>query len=149
LDGALLTVDEHFFRWEQNRRCSFYLTGHSMPLFHAFAEDYLLEEVAPGRTHFTYSVAVEPRLTIRMGGPIAQTYFGSTFRKGCKGLQSLRPGQSTFKSRLPLIFLPRLRTGFLAMASRQAPAPRIGPITGVACSARAITGHAVQNPAKQ
>jgi hypothetical protein len=59
-----------------------------MPLFHAFAEDYLLEEVAPGRTRFTYSVAAEPRLMIRMGGPIAQTYFGSMFRNGCKGLQS-------------------------------------------------------------
>jgi len=51
-----------------------------MPLFHAFAEDYLLEEVASGETRFTYSVAAEPRLTLRMGGPIAQTYFGSRFR---------------------------------------------------------------------
>jgi hypothetical protein len=49
---ALVTADEYFFRWEQNRRFSFYLTGHSMPFFHAFAEDYLLEEVAPGRTQF-------------------------------------------------------------------------------------------------
>ena len=59
-----------------------------MPLFHAFAEDYLLEEVAPRRTQFTYSVAAEPRLTLRLGGPITQTYFGSMFRNGCKGLQS-------------------------------------------------------------
>jgi len=58
-----------------------------MPLFHAFAEDYLLEEVAPGRTRFTYTVAIEPRLGLRIGGPIARTYFGSTFRNGCKGLQ--------------------------------------------------------------
>ena len=83
-----VTIDEHFFRWEQDHRFSFYLIGHSMPLFHAFAEDYLLEEVAPSRTQFTYSVAAEPRLMIRMGGPIAQTYFGSMFRNGCKGLQS-------------------------------------------------------------
>jgi hypothetical protein len=83
-----VSVDEHFFRWEQDRRCSFYLTGHSMPLFHAFAEDYLLEEVGPGKTRFTYSVAIEPRLTLSMGGPIARTYFGSMFRNGCKGLQS-------------------------------------------------------------
>ena len=82
-----VTADERFFRWEQNRRFSFYLTGHSMPLFHAFAEDYLLEEVAPSRTQFTYSVAAEPRLTLRMGGPIAQTYFGSMVRNACKGLQ--------------------------------------------------------------
>jgi|SRR5262249_17700462 len=92
-----VTADERFFRWEQDRRCSFYLTGHSMPLFHAFAEDYLLEEVASGETRFTYSVAAEPRLTLRMGGPIAQTYFGSMFKNGCKGLQSyiLKAGASS------------------------------------------------------
>jgi hypothetical protein len=52
---TLATLDEHFFRWEQNRRCSFYVTGHSMPLAHALAEDYLLEEVAPSKTRFTYA----------------------------------------------------------------------------------------------
>jgi hypothetical protein len=83
-----VSVDEHFFRWEQDRRLSFYLTGQSMPLAHALAEDYLLEEVAPSKTRFTYSVAIEPRLALRMGGPIARTYLGSMFRNGCKGLQN-------------------------------------------------------------
>jgi hypothetical protein len=84
----LLTVDEHFFRWEQDRRFSFYLTAASMPFVHALAEDYLLEELAPGHTRFTYSVAIEPRLALRMGGPIARKYFDSTFANACKGLQS-------------------------------------------------------------
>ena len=83
-----VAVDEHFFRWEQDRRFSFYLTGHSMPLFHAFAEDYLLDERAPGETRFTYSVAIEPRLALRIGGSIARKYFDSTFANACKGLQS-------------------------------------------------------------
>src|SRR5690348_14335041 len=39
-----IALDEHFFRWEQARRLSFYLTGQAMPLSHALAEDYLLEE---------------------------------------------------------------------------------------------------------
>ena len=56
-----ITVDERFFRWEHDRRFSFYLTGHSVPLAHAFAEDYRLDEVAGGETRFTYSVAIEPR----------------------------------------------------------------------------------------
>jgi hypothetical protein len=85
---TLVTVDEHFFRWEQDRRLSFYSTGLSMPLAHALAEDYLLEEFAPGKTRFTYSVAIEPRLMVSMGGPIARTYFGSMFTNACKGLQS-------------------------------------------------------------
>jgi hypothetical protein len=59
-----------------------------MPLAHALAEDYLLEEFAPGETRFTYSVAIEPRLALSMGGPIARMYFGSMFRNACKGLQS-------------------------------------------------------------
>jgi hypothetical protein len=91
-----VTIDERFFRWEQNRRFSFYLTGHSVPLANAFAEDYLLEEVAPGKTRFTYSVAIEPRLAIRMGGPIARAYFGSMVRNACEGLQNyvLKAGTS-------------------------------------------------------
>jgi hypothetical protein len=85
---TLGTVDEHFFRWEQDRRFSFYLTALSAPLVHALAEDYLLEELAPGKTWFTYSVAIEPHLALRMGGPIARTLLDSTFKKACKGLQS-------------------------------------------------------------
>ena len=47
---AAATVFEHFYCWEPDRRCAFYLTGASMPLAHALAEDYLLEEIAPGKT---------------------------------------------------------------------------------------------------
>jgi hypothetical protein len=83
-----VTLDEHFFRWEQDRRCSFYVTGQSMPMAHALAEDYLLEELAPGKTRFTYSVALEPRLLVAMGGPISRMYFGSMFKSACKNLQS-------------------------------------------------------------
>jgi len=92
----LLSIDEHFFRWEQDRRFSFYLTAHSMPLVHALAEDYLLEEVAPGRTRFTYSVAFEPRLALSMGGPIARPLIDPFLRNACKGLQTyvLKPGTS-------------------------------------------------------
>ena len=85
-DGVAVdvTLDEHFFRWEQNRRCSFYATGQSMPLAHALAEDYLLEELAPGKTRFTYSVALEPRLMVAMGGPVSRMYFGSMFKSACR-----------------------------------------------------------------
>jgi len=93
---TLGSVDEHFFRWEQDRRFSFYLTAHSMPLVHALAEDYLLEELAPGRTRFTYSVAIEPRLPLSMAGPVARTPIDSFLRNACKGLRSyvLKTGTS-------------------------------------------------------
>lgn len=84
---ALVTLYEHFFRWEKDRRCSFYLTGHSMPLAHALAEDYLLEELSSGKTRFTYSVGMEPRLAVTMGGPVSRMYFGSMFKSACENLQ--------------------------------------------------------------
>jgi hypothetical protein len=83
-----IALDEHFFRWEPGRRFSFFGTGASMPLVHALAEDYLLQELAPGKTRFTYSVAMEPRAVLRMGGLLARAFFDSTFRNACKGLQS-------------------------------------------------------------
>ena len=90
------SIDEHFFRWEPGHRFSFYVTRQSMPLFHALAEDYLLEELAPGETRFTYSVAIEPRLALRIGGPVARTRLDSVFRNACRGLQSyvLKAGTS-------------------------------------------------------
>ncbi|MDM0117760.1 SRPBCC family protein [Variovorax sp. J22R133] len=85
---ATATIFEHFFCWEQDRRCSFYLTGMSMPLANALAEDYLLEEVAPGKTHFTYRVAIEPRLPVEAGGPLADLYFDHMFKSACEHLQT-------------------------------------------------------------
>ena len=83
-----VSLDEHFFRWEPDRRMSFYLTGHSLPMAHALAEDYLLDETATGRTRFTYRVAMQPRLMVALGGPLSRLYFGSMFRSAGKKLQS-------------------------------------------------------------
>jgi len=85
---GLVTIDEHFFRWERDHRFSFYVTGQTVPLADALAEDYLLEGIAPGKTRFTYSVAIEPRLALAIGGPAARAYFGSMFKNACTGLQS-------------------------------------------------------------
>src|SRR5262249_47285768 len=81
------TGDQHLFPPEAGPPVSVYSTRPSMPLAHALAEDYLLDEVEPGRTRFTYTVALEPRLAVRMGGPVSGAYFGSMFRKACSGLQ--------------------------------------------------------------
>ena len=79
---------EHFFCWEQDRRCSFYLTGMSMPLAYALAEDYLLEEMAPGKTRVTYRVGIEPRMPVAAGGPVWRVYFDSMFKSACEHLQT-------------------------------------------------------------
>lgn len=90
----LVTVDEHFFRWEPGRRLSFYLTRHSLPLAHVLAEDYLLEDAGAGRTRFTYTVAIRPRALLRLGGPIARGNFDRMFRGACAGLAAYAPGQT-------------------------------------------------------
>jgi hypothetical protein len=81
----MLTVDERFFRWEQDRRFSFYLTSQSMPIVHALAEDYLLEDLDGAAMRLTYSVAMKPR--IAAANPVARAYFASMFRKACEGLR--------------------------------------------------------------
>jgi hypothetical protein len=82
-----LTVDEHFFRWEPGRRFSFYFTSHSRPMVRALAEDYLLEPLGTG-SRFTYTVAMEPRLWLRLTGAIGRSVFGSMFRTAAEGLVS-------------------------------------------------------------
>ena len=81
-----VTVDEHFFRWEPGRRFSFFLTGATLPIFEALAEDYLLEESGPTSTRFTYTVAIAPRLLIKLGGAMARRQLDDGFRRGCVGL---------------------------------------------------------------
>ena len=85
---ATATIFEHFFCWEEDRRCSFYLTGTSMPLAHALAEDYLLEEIAPGKTRFTYRVGIEPRTVVAAAGPLSHMYFESMFKSAVEHLQT-------------------------------------------------------------
>jgi hypothetical protein len=85
---GVLTVYEYFFQWEPNRRISFYFTGMTLPVFSALAEDYLLEEIAPGRTRFTYIVAAEARLLFALTGPLGRWAFQRMARGAAEGLAS-------------------------------------------------------------
>ena len=83
---TMLTLDEKFFRWQPEQRLSFYVTAQSQPLVHALAEDYLLDELSATRTRLTYRVAMQPRIVLRLGDPLARAHFDSMFRKACGGL---------------------------------------------------------------
>jgi Polyketide cyclase / dehydrase and lipid transport len=62
--GANL-LREHYFRWEEGRRHSFYVVEASAPLAKRFAEDYLVEPTGEGSCRFTWTICFEPRpLTI-------------------------------------------------------------------------------------
>lgn len=78
--GGLLKVQEHFFRWEEGRRCSFYVTEANVPLFVSLAEDYIVEPNGPNRCTFTWTAALAPTALGRPGGALNGVLFGSFFR---------------------------------------------------------------------
>ena len=69
LFGALI-VEEIYFRWEDQRRQSFYADRTSLPMFRRFAEDYLVEETSPTTCRFTWTIALEPNPIGRTGKPL-------------------------------------------------------------------------------
>lgn len=90
-----MTVYEKFFIWESGRRFAFFFTEMSLPLASAFCEDYRLEAIGDGKTRFTYIVACEPRLMLKLLGPIGKWVFGSMFRKGAQSLAAFMKEKST------------------------------------------------------
>jgi hypothetical protein len=58
--GASL-LREHYFRWEEGRRHSFYVVEMSAPLARRFAEDYLVEPTGEGACRFTWTICFEPQ----------------------------------------------------------------------------------------
>ena len=81
--GGVLMVHETFFRWEEGRRKSFYVTRTNLPLFRRLAEDYLVEPTSGG-SRFTWTIAGEPLPLARPGAPLnalmAKSLFADTRR---------------------------------------------------------------------
>lgn len=77
--GGVLTVQEHFFLWEEGRRHSFYLTEANLPLFKTVAEDYVVEPVGADRCTFSWTIAAEPTALGKPGGPLNGLLFNSFF----------------------------------------------------------------------
>lgn len=69
LQGANM-VREHYFRWEDGRRHSFYASESSSPLFRSLAEDYLVEPRGEDACRFTWTIAARPTALGRPGTPL-------------------------------------------------------------------------------
>lgn len=79
LHGAV-KVQEHFFIWEEGHRHAFYVTEANLPVFRRLAEDYIVEpDDGPDRCRLTWTVALEPTLLGRLGGPVNGLLFKSLF----------------------------------------------------------------------
>ena len=79
-----LTVWEKFFIWEDNKRFAFYFTQTSLPFVKALVEDYQLEKIDDNNTRFTYTVAYEPALPLKLTGPIGRSMLRRMFGKAAK-----------------------------------------------------------------
>lgn len=77
--GGLMTIDEHFFLWEEGRRCAFYVTRTNIPIFKAFAEDYVVEPDDAGGCRFTWRIAATPSTLGRPGAPLNKVMADRTF----------------------------------------------------------------------
>lgn len=60
--ARLTTIEEHFYRWEDERRATFHVVSSTRPVLRALAEDFALEPTAAGGTRLTWTMAVDPRL---------------------------------------------------------------------------------------
>jgi hypothetical protein len=69
LKGANV-LNEHYFRWEEGRRKSFYVVESSAPLFRRFAEDYVVEPTSESSCTLTWTIAYEPRPSMKLGRPV-------------------------------------------------------------------------------
>lgn len=73
LSGRTLSIREHFFRWDEGNRMSFFATECDRNLLRRFAEDYVVE-ARPGGSRFTWTIATEPtdkaRLLFAVSDPL-------------------------------------------------------------------------------
>jgi hypothetical protein len=73
------TIREHFFRWEEGRRMSFYVLESNTPLFRRFAEDYLVEPTTDDSCRFSWTIAVDPQPAARLGNAVNKRLLGTLF----------------------------------------------------------------------
>jgi hypothetical protein len=53
------TIEEEFYRWDENRRATFRVTQQTRPLLNGLAEDFLLDPLDGGaRTRLTWTMAI-------------------------------------------------------------------------------------------
>jgi hypothetical protein len=85
LGAGIPRIREHFFRWDEGRGHSFYVTQTTAPLFTRFAEDYVLVQDGDA-TLFRWTVAIEPKrglgLPFKALAPALKAAFGRVVSDG-------------------------------------------------------------------
>ena len=78
--GGTSILKEHFFRWEEGRRQSFYVVKASAPMFRRFAEDYLVEPTSDTSCRLTWTIAIDPKRGARIANPVNRLILRTLFR---------------------------------------------------------------------
>jgi len=77
LPGSALR--EYYFRWEEGRRHSFYVTETTLPIFRSLAEDYLVEPASESSSRFTWTIAIDSPPPTRVLDPVNRMLLGTLF----------------------------------------------------------------------
>ncbi|MGV9672976.1 MULTISPECIES: SRPBCC family protein [unclassified Gordonia (in: high G+C Gram-positive bacteria)] len=80
-----LSVQERFYRWDENSRMTFAATRTTGPGIKAFAEDYVLTEQV-GSTRLDWTVAIDVPAPLRAAGRPVSAGLGAAVRQLAKGL---------------------------------------------------------------
>lgn len=79
-------IEEEFFAWEDGRRMAFYFVRSGLPVFGAFAEDYVLTPKGDDRCELTWRWAFEGAGLLRPAQGLVNIGFK---RQGAKSLSNL------------------------------------------------------------
>lgn len=89
-----MTVHEKFIAWDPGRRFAFCLTAATLPIAHAFCEDYRLKPLGNGKTRFTYTIACEPRWLLKLAGPLGRRMMDTMLRKAAHSLAAFMQAEA-------------------------------------------------------
>jgi len=65
-----IRVLERFIVWDPDRRLTFFVEAAGVPLWHAFAEDFLIEDLGANRSRLIWRVAYASRKPLRFVDPL-------------------------------------------------------------------------------
>lgn len=81
-----LRIHERFTVWREGRELTFELRAMSLPIVRRFQENYLITPRADGGADMRWTVAYEPRPSLRRMQPLMHDAFKADFREAARGL---------------------------------------------------------------
>ena len=71
-----ITIEESVLAWDEGARLAFRVVGTTVPVFHAWVEDYHFESAGSDGTALKIDIGGRGRLAFKMATPVLQPIFG-------------------------------------------------------------------------